>query len=158
MKKQNSLRVALLFGGAGYEHNISVKSAEHLQRELSKTDLDVFPVFISSDGSFYVPECRGASVREISAAKVPLHSVFPAMLNGKRGLISDSKDFSELDCAIPILHGDFGEDGRIQGLLDSARIPYVGCDTVCGALSSDKVYTKLVANSVGIPTVRGVSL
>ena len=157
MNNSEKIRTALIFGGAGYEHDISVKSAEHLLQELRGGELDIIPVFIEKDGSFYISEQKNASAETIASGKAALRSAFPTKISGKSGLITDG-GFIPIDAAIPLLHGDFGEDGKIQGLLELADIPFVGCDTVCGAVSSDKAYSKLVAESVGVPTVRGISL
>ena len=70
------------------------------------------------------------------------------------GGLKTPRGFIAARCAIPLLHGDFGEDGTIAGALRSAAIPFVGCDVTASALAADKICTKMIAERLGIPTAR----
>ncbi len=134
-------KIALIYGGQGCEHSISLKSAEYVKSVIDRTKHYPYPVFIDRDGRWWLD---GAEV-------------YPARRGSLCGL-SDGERIFPIDCAIPILHGDHGEDGIIQGALDTAGIPFVGSDTVAGALCIDKGFTKAVVKEAGIPTVRGALL
>ena len=134
-------KIALIYGGRGCEHSVSVKSAEYVKSVINREKHYPYPVFIDKGGSWWLD---GAEV-------------YPARMGELSGL-SDGERIFPIDCAIPILHGDYGEDGRIQGALDTAGIPFVGSDTIAGALCIDKGFTKAVVRETGISTVRGASL
>ena len=134
-------KIALIYGGRGCEHSVSVRGAEYVKDVLSKEKYYTYSVFIDKKGVWWLD---GAEV-------------FPARHGGISGL-SDGERIFPIDCAIPLLHGDFGEDGRIQGALDTAGIPFVGADTVTGAICLDKAATGSIAQRIGIPTARGVLL
>ena len=135
--------IALLYGGAPGEHEVSVMGYEYLSELLKNTEYEILPVYIGKDGTW--------SLRTESG----LTRVYPV---GKRGGGLDTGcDFIKIDAAIPLLHGKGGEDGKVQGALECAGIPYVGADACTSALCIDKAYTKAVALSLGIPTLKGVS-
>ncbi len=142
--KKNKKTVAVIFGGKGAEHDISVLSGKFVMKSIDRDGLSVLPVFIDRSGDWYLKNGK---------KNVP---VSPVRKRGKGGLLRGRR-FVELDAAFPILHGDFGEDGRVQGLLEALGIPFVGCDTQGGALAADKVFTKALAHSIGIPTLPWLS-
>ena len=139
-------KIALIFGGEGHERFISLMSARWVFEQLSDEKYEVIPVFISHRGDWYISKGPMESI-PISGAT----PTFPIMLHGKSGLLV-SGGILKIDVAIPILHGDLGEDGVIQGALTAAHIPFVGCDTLSSAVCADKGYTKAVAHSLGIKT------
>ena len=131
--------VALISGGEGHEHDISILSAKNLYALIDRSRYDVLDVFIDKDGAW--------SIREDGR----LTPTFPTRLGEARGFIYGSRIMG-VAAAIPCLHGDFGEDGYVQGALRLAGIPFVGQDVYASALTQDKIYTKFVARSLGIPT------
>ena len=132
------MKLALIYGGCGYEREVSVKGFEFVYPIL-QYKYDCLPVFIDKNGRWLANGER----------------VFP--LDGGLYFI-DSQKLIKVDCAFPLLHGDFGEDGIVQGALDTAHIPYVGCDGRVGAVCRDKSVVKAVAESLGIPTLPYVTL
>ncbi len=149
---QNEL-YAVMFGGAGYEHDISLKSAENFIKTAAEEGFCIMPVYIDKFGEFYIFDGNIDDINEkFSPSNEQLISTFPIRIGNKSGFFAKG-NLIEVRLAIPVLHGDFGEDGRVQGLLESAKIPFIGADTICGALSADKAYTKAVAESIGIPVV-----
>ncbi len=144
---------AVLFGGVGYERQISVLSAANFLRAAKDEGFSVLPVYIDANGSFYIYE---GDISALSADFAPdyteLIPTFPMQMGNLCGFYVDGK-IIEVRLCVPVLHGDYGEDGIIQGLLQSARIPFAGADTVCGAVAADKAYTKAVAASVKVPVV-----
>lgn len=139
--------IALIYGGEGVERGISRASASSLYELIDKSKYRVYPVFISKDGSWYICECDPFS----SLPTKYSHPTFPVRLHGVSGLLFREK-ILKIDCAIPILHGDFGEDGIIQGTLRASHIPFIGVDVCEGAICADKIYTKYIAKAIGIPT------
>ena len=137
-------RIALLYGGASNEHDVSLMGYEYVSELLSDTEYDVLPVYIGRDGTWSV------TVREARLSAYP-----SAMLGGS---LYTAQGFIKIDAAIPLLHGDGGEDGSVQGALECAGIPYVGAGVCTSALCLDKAYAKAIAESLGIPTLRGVSI
>ena len=136
-------RIALLYGGASSEHDVSVMGYEYVSELLRDTEYEIVPVYISKSGGWSVMN-DGVPIAAYLTAKGG------GSLNTEYGLI-------KIDAAIPLLHGDGGEDGSVQGALECARIPYVGADVSTSALCLDKAYSKAVADSLGIPTVKSVS-
>ena len=131
-------RVALIYGGEGSEREISRLSAENVDALIDKELYDVTHVEISGNAQWYIRR---------DGEKIP---TFPIMLDGKSGFL-DRCGILEVDCAVPCLHGDFGEDGVVQGALTLAHIKYIGQDVYSSALTSDKAYTRAVSDVLGIP-------
>ena len=138
--------IALIYGGEGHEREISKLSAKNLFSMIDKQRYKVFPIFISEEGYW---EFREDFSEERAAP------TYPARIFGKSGFILNGK-ILEVKAAIPALHGDFGEDGKIQGALATAHIPYLGCDTLCGAVASDKIYTKIIAEHLSVPCAKWI--
>ena len=140
MKNSKKPTVAVIFGGMGAEHEISVLGKDYVLRSIDRQRFFVLPVFIERDGEWYIEDRR----RRLRA--------YPMRKNGKAGFLVGHR-FKRVELAFPILHGDFGEDGRVQGLLECLGFSFVGCKTVASAVSIDKCFTKSVAEAAGIPTV-----
>ena len=136
-------KIALLYGGASNEHDVSVMGYEYVMKLLEDTEYDVLPVYIDKDKE-WTAEIGGSHLKVC-----PKKQRFG-------GLCTDN-GFIRIDAAIPLLHGDGGEDGSVQGALECAGIPYVGADVTTSAICLDKAFTKTVAESLSIPTVRSVS-
>ena len=132
MKKKYNL--ALFYGGRGTEHQISILSKRYIKTLINTDKYNVIDCFIGKNGKIYIEGELAISLLSESALAV-----------GERKI--------KLDAALPILHGDFGEDGKIQALLELMRTPFVGCDTTSGAVAFDKVLTKRLCESVGIRVV-----
>ena len=138
-------RVALIYGGEGAERDISKNSAKNLCSQIDKDKYDVLSIEILENGNWNAVTENGKYI-----------DTYPIMLGGVSGFLLNGK-ILQTDCAIPCLHGDFGEDGVVQGALIAAHIKYVGQDVYASAITSDKAYSKLVANSLGIPTANWIA-
>ena len=139
MKKRN---VLILYGGAGREHDVSVQGAKFLLSVIDRARYNPIPILITRSGLWRTPWRKYTAVHPMRRAG--------------RGILSMHGGEIPVDVAFPLLHGDYGEDGRIQGALDTLGIPYVGCTPRAGAVSADKILTKAVAESLGIPTVSSI--
>lgn len=136
--------IALIYGGEGCEHEISVKSARNLYSAIDKSAFDVIPILITDDGSWYITDGISSSI---------LHPTYPVRINSVSGFLINGKTV-EVDAAIPALHGDSGEDGMIQGALQAAHIRYIGCGVGASAVCCDKAFTKIIAEHLGIKTAK----
>lgn len=144
--------VALIFGGEGAERKISEISAANLNSYIDRQTYDVLPIGIAPGGEWYIyyGDCEKIGNGEWFSEKEALVPTFPVKLGEKSGFISGNELIS-VSSAIPCLHGNFGEDGVVQGALTLAHISYIGQDVYASAMTSDKVYTKLAAKHLGIP-------
>ena len=145
---------AVIFGGAGAEHDISRLSAGSFIAEAQRLGFEILPIFIDKNGDFYIYFGETSAIGDIERGldEASLVSTFPVKLAGEGGFLL-SGEIIPVTLAVPVLHGDYGEDGRVQGLLECAGIKFVGADTVCGAVSCDKAYAKAVAVSAGVKTL-----
>jgi D-alanine---(R)-lactate ligase len=147
------LKVGVIFGGSGEEHPISVKSARQVAQHLDADRYEPFYVGITKSGAWRL--CDGPDGDwENGTAR-------PAVLSPDRGvpglLVLDTGPPARyeavgLDLVLSVLHGRFGEDGAIQGLLELSGIPYAGCDVQSSAVCMDKSLAYIVAASAGIAT------
>lgn len=138
--------VAVIYGGMGTESEISPLSASFVLSEINRELFSPLPVFITKDGLWFI--------KEPDEKAEPL-LCYPARTKCGSGLMT-AEGFIPLFAAIPMLHGDFGEDGIVQGALSCAGIPYVGCKTCTGALCADKALTKQIAEAASVPTASWV--
>lgn len=156
--------MALIYGGASGEHSISCATAGAAMAALDSDRYEVVTIGIRRDGT-WVPGASDPSTLSLSAGLVevpqqPESIVLPAG-DGSQDLVKFDSDSDEglgsleslgkVDVVFPLLHGPFGEDGTIQGLLEMAGIPYVGCGVFASAAAMDKHYMKIVLEAAGIP-------
>jgi D-alanine-D-alanine ligase len=155
----SKLTVALLFGGRSSEHTISCATAGGVLEAIDREKYDVIPIGITHEGAFTLEEDRAAKFVMDPANMPEVHD------NGTRILWPESTATRELryedadggirslgnvDLAFPILHGPFGEDGTLQGLLELVGLPYVGNGVLASALGMDKHFTKTVLAAAGV--------
>ncbi|HEX4716432.1 MAG TPA: D-alanine--D-alanine ligase [Ktedonobacteraceae bacterium] len=163
MAEKKKIRVGLVFGGRSGEHEVSLASSNAVMSHLDQEKYEVVPLGITKEGSWLLgtePRHLIAAERE-AAGLVETAQTTAVTLTGDpsvRGLIpvqggSDLGSQGELDVIFPALHGTYGEDGSLQGLLDMANIPYVGCGVLGAALGMDKEKMKMIFQNVGLPIV-----
>jgi D-alanine--(R)-lactate ligase len=144
------LKVAVVFGGRSEEHAVSVKSAQEVAKHLDLERYEPFYVGITKAGAWKL--CDGPHT------EWETRPCWPAMLSPDahvHGLLVGEQGRYEavsVDVVFPVLHGRTGEDGAIQGLLELAGIPYVGCDVQSSALCMDKSLAYIVARNAGVAT------
>lgn len=148
----DKVKVGIIFGGVSEEHPVSVKSAREVAKALDTEKYEPFWIGITREGAWKL--CDGP------AADWETGNCRPAVLSpdcGVHGLLVLEQGRYEtigLDLVLPVLHGKFGEDGAIQGLLALSGIPYVGCDIQSSAVCMDKSLTYAVISNAGIATPR----
>ena len=165
MSERPRIRVAVLGGGRSSEHEVSLRSAASVVAALDPERFDVVPVQIDRGGAWQIESSAQPSLepghRQVeSSARLALEPgaesrslvpTAPAGLPAPAGI-------GPIDVVLPILHGPFGEDGRLQGLLDMINIPYVGSGVAASALTMDKDKVKYVLRGVGIAVADHVVL
>ncbi|MBO4592297.1 MAG: D-alanine--D-alanine ligase [Eubacterium sp.] len=146
-------RLALIFGGQSSEHEVSCVSGATVAGVLDREKYDITFIGITKEGHWILVENEDeiADRRwESDITGAPRAFISPdtdKSLVIKRG---DSFEVRNIDVAFPVLHGLFGEDGTIQGLFELAHIPYVGCGHLASAITMDKFFTKIIADSIGV--------
>ncbi len=131
-------KVVLLIGGESLEHEVSLQSSKSILENIDSKKYEVIPIIISKDGTWY--HYYGKVSNLLSWEKEDIKEVSNVIETLKKA-----------DIVFPMIHGSYGEDGRLQGFLELFHIPYVGCNSKTSMLGMDKEYMKLVANSHGIP-------
>ncbi|MBI4442977.1 MAG: D-alanine--D-alanine ligase [Acidobacteria bacterium] len=156
------LRVGILFGGRSAEHEISLQSAANVIAAADPEKYEVVPIAITKEGRWRVGVLPpGASARKGLLEKISAEGmeVIPAASPGEPGpLVPVAKSggasrLGKLDVIFPVLHGTFGEDGTVQGLLELAGIPYVGAGVLGSAAGMDKDVMKRLFRERGLPIV-----
>jgi D-alanine-D-alanine ligase len=134
------MRIAVILGGRSSENPISIASAESVVRALEATGNDVLAIEIDKRGTWQL----GTARPELPAGRLPGKEVATTL--------------SDVDVVFPVLHGPFGEDGTVQGLLELAGVPYVGAGVLASALCMDKDVFKAVLRDHGIPVTENITL
>jgi D-alanine-D-alanine ligase len=151
------LTVCLLFGGRSGEHEVSLRSAASVSRNLDPARYRQVLIGIDKAGVWHL-QPHGSFRRESYGERlelVPARS--PVAVVPGRGLAAGSRRLAA-DVVVPVLHGTFGEDGTVQGLLEVASLPYVGAGVLASSLAMDKDKTKEVWRRAGLPVVDSVTL
>lgn len=155
-------RVAVVFGGRSGEHTISCATAAGVLRAIDRSRYDVLPVGITRSGLWVRVEDDPEAL-ELSDSRPPVEITAQGLGRGelalapgggpRRSLISTGPEALEgVDVVLPLLHGPYGEDGTIQGLLEMLGLPYVGCGVLASAAGMDKQVTKVLLGAAGIET------
>ena len=152
MKK---LSVCILFGGRSPEHEVSLRSAESVLNNLDKEKYNIFPVGITKEGDWILYTGSDYSLLPsggwLTWPENRRATISPVVGQGLLTFEGDNVVREHIDVVFPVLHGENGEDGAVQGLLQLAGIPCVGPRVAASAVAMDKTLTKLVADQAGVP-------
>jgi D-alanine-D-alanine ligase len=154
------IRVAVVFGGRSSEHAVSCSTAASVLRALDRDRYDVIPIGIAKDGRWVLVaddpsplELRPGQRPEVSGAGpgvlVPTSTTDRSLTVFEPGAVP--RTLGEVDVVLPLLHGPFGEDGTLQGLLELADVPYVGSGVFASAAAMDKQFMKVLLAGAGLP-------
>jgi len=154
------MKIALVYGGKSGEHEISLVSAAAIARNIDSKN-EIVPIAITKDGRWFLqPESELLRVKKDEKAHFEIKEdsskevlVVPA--GGTKRTFKVGSEEIGVDVVFPALHGTYGEDGTIQGLLEMVNVPYVGCSTLASAITMDKEKTKVALAQAGIPVVPG---
>jgi D-alanine-D-alanine ligase len=157
-------RVAVVFGGRSSEHGISVVTAGAVLRAIDRTKYDVLPIGITQDGRWAltadepdrmaIADRKTPNVEQLAESSeggviLPVDPANREVVYSEPGAVP--KALGEVDVVFPMLHGPYGEDGTLQGLLELSGVPYVGSGVLASAVGQDKEYMKRVFTSFGLP-------
>ena len=138
------ISVALIFGGRSAEHEVSLISALAVHKNLDTSKFEVRSIYITKEGFWKTVPAPTTDLKSLAGGRA-----FPFLPWGARGLTARV----QADIYFPVLHGPYGEDGTIQGLLEMAGVPYVGAGVLGSALGMDKAAAKGLLRETGLPVV-----
>ena len=163
MSSRRRQTVAVIFGGRSVEHDVSIVTGHQIMQAFPAASYEVLPVFIARDGRWFTGEPLLNLQNFQDTDLIQRDGVQACLLSPDtrhHGLIINplAPRFSKsvikrIDVVFPALHGSHGEDGSLQGLLELADIPYVGCATLGSALANDKIMTKMILRQAGLPVL-----
>lgn len=143
------IKLGVIFGGMSTEHDVSIVSGISVLKNLNKEKYEIYPIYIDKDGNWYkytkdlqnleIPKV-GEDIKEIEFLNRPMEYL------------------KNMNCVFPVLHGLYGEDGTIQGMLELLKVPYVGCKVLASSISMDKAYTKIIFEKAGLNQAKYVYL
>ena len=129
------LKLGVIFGGMSTEHEVSIVSGTSVIKNLNKEKYEIIPIYLSKEGNWFYYDKKvenieilqvGDKIKEVKPIENPIQLL------------------KSLDIAFPVLHGLYGEDGTIQGLLELLKVKYVGCRVLSSSVCMDKVYAKII--------------
>ena len=168
MSSQRKIRVAVVFGGRSTEHAVSCLGAGHILAAIDRDRYEVVPVGIARDGRWVLTSddparlaITGGELPSVESVATPGSEIAARLDQGARGLVITGpgevpRSLGEVDVVLPLLHGAYGEDGTLQGLLEMTGTSYVGAGVLASAAGMDKEYMKLIFAARGLPVGRYV--
>jgi D-alanine-D-alanine ligase len=154
--REGKIRVGLLFGGRSSEHEISIRSAHYVASVFDRRRFEIVPIGIDRDGRWHLHSQESFRRTELDAAGENAPTIVPAPAAGACRLIAENashRPIVDLDVVFPVLHGPYGEDGTMQGLLELLDVPYVGAGVTGSAIGMDKDVQKRLLAEAGLPIV-----
>ena len=157
---KNKKTIAIIFGGKSAEHDVSIITAPTpiIDTLLTLDEYEVIPIYITKEGLWYSDKEMNNMDYFKDDIEAKLAKLKPLQLSiGEKfsivfaGMVSKKID---IDLVFPAMHGTYGEDGSLMGVLRMANMPFVGCDMAASAVAMDKVLTKQVVSAAGLPIVR----
>jgi len=157
------IRVGILFGGKSAEHEVSLQSAKNVIEAIDKKKYEVVLIGIDKKGQWYLSDSSAFLLDEDNPKLIKLNKANDnvAFVPGEKGSqlvsLTSHKSQGQVDVVFPILHGPFGEDGTVQGLLKLANVPFVGASVLGSAVGMDKDVMKRLLRDAGIPIAKFLS-
>ena len=160
---REKITVGLLFGGKSSEHEVSLQSAASILTAIDQNKYNLVLVGITKEGQWRSdPNFSSGQLSEILDKGIPVFLASNFEGSGHLIQFDPSSDWVgkkiKIDVFFPVLHGPFGEDGKIQGLFEMANVPYVGAGVLSSAIAIDKCMTKTLFQQAGLPTVPFISM
>lgn len=149
-------QLAVIFGGQSGEHEVSLKSANQVMKALNKDKYEIIPIAITKSGYWLVGK-KGQKYLEDNLEKAGREGGVDNN-NSLEGNNKFPEKFPPIDLVLPIIHGSFGEDGKLQGALDMLGLPYVFSGTLSSALAMNKRKTKIIAKVTGLKIAKDVTI
>ncbi len=154
------IRVGILFGGRSAEHEVSIQSARNILQAINKEKYEVVLIGINKEGRWHLKKTSELSLLSKGSSLTGLNGkdegavLIPEEREGNLLSFFSERELKKVDVVFPVLHGPYGEDGTIQGLLELANIPYVGAGVLGSAVGMDKDVMKRLLREAGIPVVK----
>ncbi|MFH0930295.1 MAG: D-alanine--D-alanine ligase family protein [Candidatus Moraniibacteriota bacterium] len=159
------INLAVVFGGRSGEHEVSLSSARGVMKNLDKEKYNIIPIAITKGGNWLIRD-KGAEYMKMNEDKIGKEGAISLDDSQKLVTIKDSEksisNYAEgelkekIDLVFPILHGPFGEDGRLQGMLDMLGVPYVFSGVLAHAIGMNKPKAKIIAGNAGVPIPKDI--
>lgn len=150
MNERASYRVGVLFGGRSSEHEVSLASARNVMEALRQAGHQVVPIGITPEGRWLPrPDALALLTGDVADAPVPEEDGWGMLPHS-----APDQPLPAIDVIFPVLHGPYGEDGTVQGLLEMANLPYVGSGVLASACAMDKVIARRLFAAAGLPQTR----
>ncbi len=149
------IHVGLIYGGMSSEHEVSINSARNVLAALRSERYRVTPIRIDQHGRWHIEDASMA-MQDLESEARGKHALFSPMTEEREVLVGEGRQGLEalaFDVVFPVLHGQNGEDGRVQGFLQTLGLPYVGADVLSSAACMDKEFTKRLLRDAGLPVV-----
>lgn len=134
----SKLKVGVIFGGMSTEHDVSIVSGTSVSKNLNKDKYEIYPIYINKEGKWF----DNINLEKDYEVGDDIENI--------REIENVTSYLKKLDVVFPVLHGLYGEDGTIQGMLELLKIPYVGCRVLGSSIAMDKVYTKIIFDKAKI--------
>jgi D-alanine-D-alanine ligase len=157
LMKKRKIRVGIIFGGRSAEHEVSLQSAKNIVEAIDKKKYEIVLIGIDKQGKWLLQKRSNYLLNTENPKLIKLNqagkevTIAPRAKEAKLVTISGKRSLGNIDIIFPVLHGPFGEDGTVQGLLKLANVPYVGPDILGSALGMDKDVQKRLLREAGIP-------
>ena len=135
------LKLGVIFGGMSTEHDVSITSGTSVIKNLDKDKYEIYPIYIDKDGKWFE---YSKKINEIEVLEVGEE------IKEKEPILNPIEYLQECDVIFPVLHGLYGEDGTIQGMLELIKKPYVGCKVLSSSICMDKAYSKIIFDTAKI--------
>ncbi len=140
MPNKRKLKIGVVFGGRSGEHEVSIVSAQSVIAALDKKKYQIIPIGVTKNGNWII--------------KDPINSLKSGQVKEKGTKLIPEKILNRCDVIFPLIHGSYGEDGTLQGMLEMANIAYVGGGVLASAVCMDKVIQKQLTDQAGLPSVK----
>ena len=145
----NKIKVGVIFGGQSTEHDVSVVSGSSVIKNLNKDKYEIYPIYISKEGKWYH---YAKPVNEVEIYKIGEEPKELEIIENEFEVLKKQ------DIIFPVLHGLYGEDGTIQGMLELLHIPYVGCKVLASSICMDKIYAKMIFEKAHINQAKSIAI
>jgi D-alanine-D-alanine ligase len=164
-KNMEKMSIAVFFGGKSFEHDVSILTGIGAYKLLDPEKFNAVPIYIDLENQMWfgkelldttIYPLKKTTKRRLSEARILIGEKKPTIQITKRGPLFSKTTKIDFDVALLALHGDYGENGPIQGMCELGGIPYTGCRLLSSAVTMNKSLTKLLVKGVGVPTLEEI--
>ena len=145
----NKLKLGVIFGGMSTEHDVSITSGTSVIKNLDKDKYEIYPIYIDKNGKWFE---YSKKINEIEVLEVGEE------IKETEPILNPIEYLQECDVIFPVLHGLYGEDGTIQGMLELIKKPYVGCKVLSSSICMDKAYSKIIFDTAKINQAKYIDI